>query len=76
MTKIKTFCFWGLTLFSLCFSCTALAHTGFKYSENMHSILHIGMSISVVLAFMAAGYLLLKRIPKGIKTSIKQEITK
>ena len=76
MTKTKTLCSLGVILSSLCFSYTALAHSGMEHSANMHSILHMIISMSVGLAIMTAGFLLLKSRPKGICETIKQRVTK
>ena len=76
MTKTKTLYSFGVILSSLSFSYTALAHSGVEHTASMHSILHMMISISVGLAIMAAGFLLLKRAPKGIWQTIRQRVTK
>ena len=72
----KTLCSLGVILSLLSFSYNTLAHSGQEYSASMHSVLHIIISISVSLALMAAGFLLLKRAPKVIMQAIKQRVRK
>lgn len=72
----KTLYSLGVIVSLLSFSYNASAHSGQEYSADMHSILHIIISISVSLALLVASFLLLKRAPKVIMQAIKQRVRK
>ncbi len=67
----KTFSSLGLMLTLLIFSFTAQAHSGIEHSPNLHSLMHIVISLCVGFAFIAACFLLSKRLPKTIRQSTK-----
>ena len=68
----KTLYSLGVILTLLSFSYNAAAHSGIEHSPNMHSLMHIVISVSAGFAFIAAAYFLLsKRLPKAIKQPIK-----
>ena len=76
MIKIKTLYSLGAILPLLVLSLDALAHSGMEHSENMHSIMHMFISISVGLALLAAGFFLLKRFPNVTQKLIRQRVKK
>lgn len=67
----KTLYSLGVILTLLSFSYNAAAHSGIEHSPNMHSLMHIVISVSAGFAFIAAYFLLSKRLPKAIKQPIK-----
>ena len=67
----KTLYSLGVILSLLSFSYNATAHSGIENSPNMHSLMHIVISICVGFVLIAAGFLLAKYMPKAIKQPIK-----
>ena len=52
---------------------SASAHTGMAQSSVMHYLLHSGITIGVYLAIMAAGFYLLRKMPKAKRVRIKKK---
>lgn len=67
----KTLYSLGVILSLLSFSYNASAHSGIEHSPNMHSLMHIVISVCVGFGFIVACFLLSKYLPKAIKQSIK-----
>ena len=70
-TMINTLTKLGLTLSTFSLSHNAVAHSGISEASMMHSMLHIGTSTVIAIAFIAAGIVLLKRFPKPMKIRVK-----
>ena len=57
----------NLSLFGLLvlfLSNTAFAHTGMDQTSILHLAIHLVVPISIYLAIMAAGFYLIKKLPK------------
>ncbi|WP_299870894.1 hypothetical protein [uncultured Cocleimonas sp.] len=62
-----------ITVFlSLGFSVTASAHSGHENASVMHLMFHAVVTVSIYLSLMAAGFYVIKRLPKAIKQRVKK----
>ena len=62
-----------ITLFlSMGLSISSFAHSGMEHSSNMHSMLHIVITISIVISLLVAGFVVFKRLPKANKQQFKK----
>ena len=62
-----------MTVFlSLGYSTTVFAHAGHADASTMHLMFHAVIVISIYLSLMAAGFYVIKRLPKAIKQRVKK----